>query len=209
MAALARIMCLAHVFGSETRRQFSSPDNLRMLLFARGTPRGRGMSLKFRVAEVDGTVSGGHLSRLAYDRLGGTATVFSDVGMIDTMAVASSARRRGIGRALVKDAEKGLRAGGARTVYAESTPAAVPFYRACGYRVEGEETRAITFFPRQGKRLYTHARDTEPATRLVWKSLTGARWSSTRYARPDGTGVAVRGVIPGDGRRALPWPVFS
>jgi GNAT superfamily N-acetyltransferase len=209
--ALARILCLAHPFGSEYYRQWSSPTRLRQILAARQTTNARGIVLTIRVAEQDGAVVGALLSRLAYDRRGSTDTVFTDIGLVDALAVVSSARRSGAGRALVKDAEKHFRAHGVRVSYAEATAPSVPFYEACGYRVERPETGALTFFPRQGPRLYTHTRDAkQPYGRLVWKSLTGSRATAEPYAHPGdaGQGTAVRGVIPGDVRRTLPWPTL-
>ncbi|WP_150113001.1 GNAT family N-acetyltransferase [Streptomyces violaceusniger] len=207
-AALAAVLQRAHAPGSALWREWSDPEKLKILLFAVASPKGRATRFRLRVAQVGEEVAGAMMSRWAYDRLGPTEAIFGDIGLIDTLAVLPAFRRHGVGRALVKDAEAELRRAGVRVAYAESTPGAVPFYEALRYRAEPEEVRAITFFPRQGPKLYTHCIGDLSEARLVWKSLTGGMVRSSVYEHPDGKGpgVALTGLIPGDARRTVPWP---
>jgi GNAT superfamily N-acetyltransferase len=55
------------------------------------------------------------------------------------MAVVAEARRRGVGAALLAACERHVRAHGGRRLWFNARVDALPFYRAAGYEVVGEE----------------------------------------------------------------------
>jgi GNAT superfamily N-acetyltransferase len=99
------------------------------------------------VAEVDGEIAG-HLEARTLDPIdsAGWQSV-RNVGwrrvFVDALAVRTSHRRTGVGRALMAATEDWARSRGARVVLLDTwadSPLSVPFYESLGYR-----RRAITF----------------------------------------------------------------
>lgn len=200
---LTACLPLAHARGSEGWRDWSDPALVAVVLRCPSTVRGRGIRFTVRVAEAQGAVAAAIVHRIAYDRLGSTDAVFTDIGLIDALAVLPDHRRAGLGRTLIADAESSWRKAGVRVAYAEASGGSHDFYRACGYQVESVEAEVLTFFPRQGGRTYSHHRDeVDPQARLVWRSMTEGRTRSTPYrgrGRWGGRGVGShsRGRAPG------------
>ena len=83
----------------------------------------------FLVAEADGELVGTVMAGYEGHR-----------GWINYLAVAPGARRRGVGRALLAEAEQRLRAAGCPKINLQvrpDNPAAIAFYERIGFAVEG------------------------------------------------------------------------
>lgn len=95
--------------------------------------KGRGSGYHFVFAERDGRTGG----YACYGHIAGTAASFD----LYWIAVEASLQRAGLGRVLMAEAERLIRAAGGQRVYAETSNRAqyAPtrrFYERCGYRLE-------------------------------------------------------------------------
>lgn len=208
---LAKIMPLAFPPGSKEGAQYSSPELMRLMILGFNSDTAREAWFSFLVAaHPAGGVAGAVVFRYGmHSNEPFMPPVYKDVAVLDTLAVAPNLRHRGIGRALLRRAEADMRIAGARVIALQCPITAAGFYDRCGYRVEAEETCCLTFFPRQGQKVFTTSRPRgDGEQRLAWRSLTGARTCSTPYthASRGEPAMMVRGAIPGDGRRFPDWP---
>ncbi|MBS7623433.1 GNAT family N-acetyltransferase, partial [Candidatus Bathyarchaeota archaeon] len=86
-----------------------------------------------------------------------TTVVFGKIGWIGNVFVAESARRRGAGTRLVREAIRYLQSRGAESLKLYCFPNRVTFYRRLGFRVEGQ----VQVFRGEGRRIpYRDVRST-------------------------------------------------
>lgn len=208
---LARIMPAAFEKGSDEAAQYSSPDLMRLMILGFGSETARVAWFSFLVA----THPAGGVVGAAVFRYGMHSNdpfeppVYTDVAILDTLAVHPQYRHHGVGRALVRRAEADMRGAGSRVMILQCPLASARFYDRCGYRVEAGEVKALTVFPRQGQKVFTSGLPySGDEQRLAWRSLTGARTQCAPYthASRHEPATMVRGLFPGDGRRFPDWP---
>lgn len=211
--ALARFMPAAFPLGSDEAAQYGSVEALRLMIFGFDSPTAREAHFTFLVAERAGAVLGGLIFRYGmHSNDPFEAPVYLDVGILDTLAVDPLRRSVGIGRGLVRRAEADMRAAGARVMTLQCPITAAGFYQRCGYHVENPEIACLTFFPRQGQKVFTASRPAgEIDTRLAWRTLTGAKVSGEPYTHPSRgePAMMIQGAIPGDRGRMRDWPAPS
>jgi putative acetyltransferase len=82
--------------------------------------------------------SGGRFVAEAEGRIAGFARIEAS-GWLDLLYVEPSCERRGVGRNLLAAAHAWAVRRGARTLACEASLAALPFFKAMGYRVEAEQ----------------------------------------------------------------------
>lgn len=210
-AELTRIMPLAFRDGSDEQAQYRSVDALRLMVLGFGSVTAREAWFSFLVAEHPaGGIAGAMICRYGmHSNDPFMPPVYTDVGILDTLAVHPSMRRSGVGRALLRRAEADMRNAGSRVMVLQCPLSAARFYSRCGYHVENAEVACLTVFPRQGQKVFTSSRPAEDhEQRLAWRSLLGARPQCTPYehASRGEPSMMVRGVIPGDHKRFPDWP---
>lgn len=211
--ALAKILPLAHRAGSAEAQGYSDPEMLRLLLMSLNTDRAQEARFTCLVAERAGRVLGACVYRYGlHSNQSAEGPPYPDIGIVDMLAVDPLARGAGVGRALLRRAESSLRGSGSRVLALQCPLESSEFYARCGYQVERAEVACITFFPRQGQKVFTSSRPIEdPEQRLAWRSLTGAAASSIPYTHPSRgePAMMMRGLIPGDHRRHADWPALE
>lgn len=207
--ALARIMPLAFEKGTEHRRVWGDREHVaRCLLAQTMTDKVRHLGSSLLVAEADDVVAGGIYVHLGFNESGfGEPYTWRQIGIIDTLAVDAWARRRGVARALLTDAERRLTRSGADFFMLECPKSAAPFYEACGYTVEPYEVSAVAVFPPPA-RPYSFGRGRGETGMMAWKVRQQDRLITLgEFPRPDGVGGKlgrlVLGVWPGDLERAM------
>lgn len=208
---LARIMPLAFRDGSDEQAQYRNEDALRLMALGFGSVTAREAWFSFLVAEhPKGGIAGAMICRYGmHSNDPFMAPVYTDVGILDTLAVHPSMREAGVGRALLRRAEADMRNAGSRVMILQCPLSAARFYSRCGYHVENAEVACLTVFPRQGQKVFTSSRPrADDEQRLAWRSLLGARPQCTPYehASRGEPSMMVRGVIPGDHKRFPGWP---
>ena len=209
---LARIMPAAFPLGSDEARQYGSPELMRLMILGFGSETARAAWFSFLVAtHPAGGVIGACVFRYGmHSNDPFEPPVYNDVAILDTLAVHPQYRHKGAGRALVRRAEQDMRIAGSRVMILQCPMSSAGFYDRCGYQVEADEVKALTFFPRQGQKVFTSGLPHSDGDdqRIAWRSLTGSRSHSAPYthASRNEPATMVRGVIPGDGRRFPDWP---